>query len=118
MTFKVRIYLFLLSLICMACICSSAKAQYIPQNEKLVSGQTVMISVPQAGELLIVSHPGSAVSREKEITLHSSNYEWIPARAGIYEISTPGGPVQVVSVQFGYFPTKGLIVLIIAFIVL
>lgn len=109
---------FSLIILALAACYAPAHAQYISKTKSLTSGQTVTISTSKATQLSIVSHPGSAVSRKMDIAMHSTNYEWTPTRAGIYEISTPGGPTQVVSVKFGYFPVKGLVVLIIAFTVL
>jgi hypothetical protein len=115
---RIHLYLFLMPLFYLFVTGTPAHAQYIPKDEVLISGQTVSLSVPQAGKLSIVSHPGSAVSRKMEIAIHSSSYEWTPERAGIYVLSTPGGPSQTVSVRFSSFPIPGFIVLIIAFIVL
>jgi hypothetical protein len=115
-----RIYLAILIMISgmLAVICWPAEAQYIPETHKLISGQPVTISVSGANQLWIVSHPGGNTSRKRKISLHTSTYKWTPPRAGLYTISTPGGPAQTVSVRFGYFPVKGLIIFSIAFIIL
>jgi hypothetical protein len=102
----------------LAIACKPANAQYIPESHKLVSGQPVTISVSGANQLSIVSHPGGNTSRKREISLQTSTYEWTPSRAGLYTISTPVGPTQTVSVRFGYFPIRGLIIFIIAFLIL
>jgi hypothetical protein len=95
-----------------------ADAQYISKNVVLTTGQPVKIAINDAKILTIIYHPGGNTSSKRQLRVQPPNYDWTPSRAGLYVLSTPGGPSQTVSVRFRSFPIKGLIILLIAFVVL
>jgi hypothetical protein len=98
-----------------AMICTApAKAQYVEANEIFTAGQTINVSVTQADTLIITYRPGSNIAEIQTVAVSGNSYQWTPKEAGLVSLSTPGGPVQTVSVSFGGFPAQGLIVLIIA----
>jgi hypothetical protein len=96
----------------------SADAQYINKNVVPTSGQPIKIAIHHTKMLTIIYHPGGNASSKRQLRVQPPNYDWTPSRAGLYVLSTPGGPSQTVSVRFISFPIKGLIILLIAFVVL
>ncbi len=90
---------------------SHVKAQYIPEEEIIVAGQSVTITVPHSETLSIVYRPGSNISDTVRVPLEDAKYRWTPREAGIVALITPEGPVQTVSVRFEEFPLSGYIIL-------
>ena len=92
----------------------AARAQYVEQDEILVAGQPVTLSLSEADTLMVTYRPGSSISHTEELRAAGGQLEWTPAQAGIAALTTPGGPTQNVSIRFARLPVLGVIVLIVA----
>ncbi len=89
-----------------------ADAQYIPDEEIVVAGHTVTITVPGVEQFAIVYRPGSNISDTVRIQLKNATYRWTPREAGLVALVTPEGPVQTVSVRFDEYPFWGLFIMV------
>ncbi len=107
-------YCLVLTLLLGAATALPAAAQFAPEGESIVAGQTVTLNMEGADTLIITHRPGSNISRVEHVPVTEAEYSWTPATAGLVALSTPGGPVQTISVRFDRAPVAGLVILLLA----
>lgn len=91
-----------------------AAAQYVAEDEVLVAGEPVTLTLPAADTLVITYRPGSNISRVEYVPVTGASYTWTPSEAGLVALATSEGPVQTVSVRFDEVPFAGLFILFAA----
>ncbi len=91
-----------------------AQAQYVAEDEAIVAGEPVTLSLPAADTLVITYRPGSNISRVERVPVTDASHTWTPREAGLVALSTPGGALQTVSVRFDSTPVWGLFILVLA----